>query len=77
MLVCPEAVTAIGVREMIAVGPVTQTVAVGNRVFNAAPVPPAMRAILDAGGLVHFVRAELARREALIQSASRRNEGQA
>ncbi len=77
VLVCPEAVAAIGMGEMIAVDPVAETVTLGNRVFNAAPVPPAMRAILDAGGLVPFVRAELARREALIQSAARRSEGQA
>ncbi len=77
VLICPEAVAAIGMGETIAVDPAAETVTVGNRVCNAAPMPPAMRAILDAGGLVPFVRAELARRERLGQSGPQRSEGRA
>ena len=63
--------------EAIALGPVTRIVGIGNRVFDALRVSSTMRSIRDAGGQVPFARAELARWEALIQSAARRNEGQA
>ena len=53
---------------MTPLDPGAETVTVGNRAFRAAPVPPAMCAILDAGGLVPFVRAELARRGTVGQS---------
>jgi hypothetical protein len=55
---------------------VVETHITGNRVSSAAPSPPAMHAVLGAGGLVSFVRMELARREALGQSALKRSEGQ-
>ena len=58
-LVCPEAVAAIRPGDAVGVDVEAGTVTVGNRTFQAQPLPSALREILAAGGLVNHVRARL------------------
>jgi 3-isopropylmalate/(R)-2-methylmalate dehydratase small subunit len=54
---CPAAVEAAGRGDRVRVDPDAGTVAVGGEVFAATPLPPFMVELLDAGGLVPWIRA--------------------
>jgi 3-isopropylmalate/(R)-2-methylmalate dehydratase small subunit len=62
ILVCPEAVDAIESGAEIRVDPATGTIEdlTGGRSFRSEPLPDSVRDIVDAGGLVPWVRNRMA-----------------
>jgi len=62
ILICPEAARAAKPADQIRVDTDTGSVEVAGQVFHAQPFPPFLQELIAAGGLVPWVRAELARR---------------
>jgi len=59
-LACPEAAAAARDGSTIRIEPATGEITVDGQTFLAQPLPPFMLELLDAGGLVPWVRARLA-----------------
>ena len=62
ILICPEAAQAANPGDRIRVDTDSGTVEVAGQTFHAQPFPPFLQELIAAGGLVPWVRAELARR---------------
>lgn len=62
ILICPEAARAAKPGDQIRVDTDTGSVEVAGQMFQAQPFPPFLQELIAAGGLVPWVRAELARR---------------
>jgi 3-isopropylmalate/(R)-2-methylmalate dehydratase small subunit len=56
VIVCPEAADAIADGDVVQVDLERGVVAVGGKTYAIAPYAPEVRAILEAGGLMNFVR---------------------
>ncbi len=59
---CPEAVDACGGGEEVSLDIAQGEIAVGGRRFTFPPLPPEIRAIGEAGGLLEYVREKLKKR---------------
>lgn len=62
ILICPEAARAAQPGDQIRVDTDSGTVEVAGQPFHAQPFPPFLQELIATGGLVPWVRAELARR---------------
>lgn len=64
ILVSPEAVSACATGDAISIDLDHGRIVVGGQTFQAAPFPSELQQLMAAGGLVAYVRQELARRAA-------------
>ncbi len=62
ILVCPDAVRASKERETIGVNTQQGVIQVGDEVFPIEPYPPFLQELIEAGGLVDWVREQIHRR---------------
>jgi 3-isopropylmalate/(R)-2-methylmalate dehydratase small subunit len=64
ILICPEAARAAKQGEEGEIDTETGDIRIGGRTYRTQPLPPLVRQIIDAGGLVPWVRKEVERRRA-------------
>jgi 3-isopropylmalate/(R)-2-methylmalate dehydratase small subunit len=62
-IICPEAVDAIRNGETIEIDLVVGEIHCADGIFNTPPIPKAVMAIFDAGGLIPYTRARLEARK--------------
>lgn len=60
LLECPEAADAIRPGDLVSADISTGEVRVGDRVFRAAPYPPFLLGLIEKGGIVGWVKEQLA-----------------
>jgi len=60
VIVCPEAVDAAEDGGEIEIDMANGTIALAGELFRFAPLPPEVKDILDAGGLIPFIKAKFA-----------------
>ena len=63
ILICPDAARAARPGDHVRVDSASGLVAVAGQRFSAQPFPPFLQELIQAGGLVEWVRGELARRQ--------------
>ncbi len=64
ILICPEAAAAAKEGARMRVDTSTGRIEIAGRTFSAEPFPPFLEALIQAGGLVSWVQAQLTRRGA-------------